>query len=97
MARYGGDEFTIILPNTGLPDALAVGNKILTAFRNYELKNDSISLGKISLSISISALPDKQIDTCKKLIVAADKAMYRAKESGKDNVFASREVDKEYL
>ena len=97
VTRYGGDEFTIILPNTGLPNALAVGTKILEAFRKYELKRDEVSLGKISLSIGISALPDEHIDSAQALVEAADKAMYRAKAGGKNNVCTTKDTDKAAL
>jgi diguanylate cyclase (GGDEF)-like protein/PAS domain S-box-containing protein len=93
VARYGGDEFTIILPNTELADACVVGNKILERFRNYQLKKGSLNLGKISLSIGISSLPDDNIKTPRNLVEYADKAMYRAKEYGKNNVCTCREME----
>ncbi|MFQ5645831.1 MAG: diguanylate cyclase [bacterium] len=86
VARYGGDEFTIVLPNTDFNVALLVANRILEAFRNYDLKNDSCSFGKISVSIGVSALPNDLISTDKQLMEYADKSMYRAKEHGKNNV-----------
>lgn len=92
VSRYGGDEFTIILPNTPLQNALVLGDRILATFRKYDLLRDSQSLGKISLSIGMAAVPDVRLDTCKKLMEAADKAMYRAKERGKDKVCTSQDI-----
>jgi diguanylate cyclase (GGDEF)-like protein/PAS domain S-box-containing protein len=89
VARYGGDEFTIILPNTGFEDACTVGNKILKRFRNFYLKKNSLRLGKISLSIGISSIPHQNIKTARQLMELADKAMYHAKESGKNNMCVS--------
>lgn len=92
VARYGGDEFTIVLPNTDLENACVVGNKILERFRKYQLKKGSLKLGKISLSIGISSLPNETIKTPKELLESADKAMYRAKEHGKNNVCTYAEI-----
>lgn len=94
VARYGGDEFTIVLPNTDLKDACVVGQKILERFRGYKLKKDSLILGKISLSLGISALPDEKIETHRQMLEYADKAMYRAKEHGKNGVCIWAELDK---
>ncbi len=93
VARYGGDEFTIIMPNTNLENACIVGNKILRYFRKYHLRNGLQALGKISLSIGISSLPDKKIKKSQLLLEYADKAMYRAKEHGKNNICTFEEID----
>lgn len=86
LARYGGDEFTIILPNTSLEHAYAVGNKILGRFKEYELWQGKTSIGKISLSIGVSAFQEEKTTDHQKLLECADKAMYFAKEHGKNRV-----------
>ncbi len=93
VARYGGDEFTLILPNTDIEKAVLVGNKILEAFRKYDFKKGALKLGKISLSIGISAMDYEKIKTHQQLLEYADKAMYRAKEHGKNNVCSCLELN----
>ncbi len=92
VARYGGDEFTIVLPNTDLNGACSVGSKILERFRSYYLNNEGVKLGKISLSLGISSLPNENIKTHVQLLEYADKAMYRAKENGKNNICTCHEL-----
>lgn len=78
FCRYGGDEFAVILPQTALPGALIVANKIKEASENLEMRN------KITLSIGGAEWmhPMSRHD----LLVKADKALYRAKAQGKDKV-----------
>lgn len=93
VSRYGGDEFALILPNTDFKDAKLVGEKILESFRKYRLKKGSRALGKISVSVGVSTLPDKKIKKAQDLAERADKAMYLAKECGKNNISSCREID----
>jgi diguanylate cyclase (GGDEF)-like protein len=85
-ARYGGEEFAIILPHTGGVMASRVADRIrlaVTAFR-FGLPEHSI---RITASIGISTFPSvPDITTASALILAADRALYRAKKSGKDCV-----------
>lgn len=92
VSRYGGDEFTVILPSTDLERARVVGNKILDYFRDFQLMKGQQVLGKISLSIGLAALPNKDIKTHQQLLEFADRAMYRAKEHGKNNVCTCLEL-----
>lgn len=84
VARYGGDEFLILLPNIKRID-----NYDVIASRIINNKNKIINIDeeniKISLSIGVSFYP-KDGDSIDKLIVKADKAMYSAKSKvGEDN------------
>lgn len=88
VARYGGDEFLILLPNIKRID-----NYNVIASRIIDNKNKIIDVEeqkiKISLSIGVSFYP-KDGDNIDKLIVKADKAMYIAKnKAGEDNCFCS--------
>jgi diguanylate cyclase (GGDEF)-like protein len=75
--RYGGDEFMIILPNTGLDDAVTTLERIL--------KDVSDQLPKmITFSIGIASLAD--CDGVQPFIKAADMAMYEAKQSGGNRI-----------
>ena len=93
VARYGGDEFTVILPNTNLESACVVGQKILERFKKYTFKKKSEVLGKISLSLGISTLSEEKTKTSKQMLEIADKAMYRTKEKGKSNICTCLDIE----
>lgn len=82
VARMGGDEFTILVEDLKHgKDALPVVEKIMTAIRQpYQVNDQSLH---ITISIGISLYP-QDADQCEQLIIAADRAMYQAKDAGKD-------------
>lgn len=84
--RYGGEELAIIMPDTSLKQAKEIAENIRASLESSRLKkkNSSESIGKITVSIGISKL--KQDDTAEDLIMRADTAMYRAKETGRNQV-----------
>ncbi len=73
--RYGGDEFTVILPNTGKDEAVMVAKRIMEALNK---KNISISVGLVPCGC-------EQLDA-KTLLKIADKAMYEAKTEGGNRI-----------
>ncbi|WP_396584706.1 EAL domain-containing protein [Guyparkeria halopsychrophila] len=81
VSRMGGDEFTIILSDTSVDGAKHAANRILEAFRESFVVDDRRLF--ITASIGIAFFPDdgREITT---LIKAADMAMYRAKDSGRN-------------
>jgi len=84
-ARYGRDQFVIILPNTDIQQAKVVIEKL-----REEIKNHSFPCGNITISIGISTFPEhiKNIDPflqTDKLLKYADQALYYAKENGHDH------------
>ncbi len=86
-ARYGGEEFALMLPETILDDALIFAEQIRRAI---ELTPVSSQAGPISatVSIGVATVPNPRIHSAKELIVAADKALYRAKKNGRNQVQA---------
>jgi len=86
VARYGGEELAIIMPDTSLNKAAEIAENIREALASSRLKkkNSSESIGKITVSIGISSL--KQEDTAEDLIMRADNALYSAKETGRNKV-----------
>jgi diguanylate cyclase (GGDEF)-like protein len=80
--RYGGEEFLIILPETSLERACETAERLRKAVE-AETGGMTISLGVASLTESLQK-KDQLID-------AADKALYRAKENGRNRVEGSRE------
>ncbi len=86
-ARYGGEEFTIILPMIDMQEALAGGERIRDL-----ISSQPISIGKgksihITVSIGVAAYP-QNATAAAKLVSKADKALYRAKQAGKNQVQA---------
>jgi diguanylate cyclase (GGDEF)-like protein len=87
--RYGGDEFTIVMPQTIKAEAAMVAGRVRQAVEDKVFQLDSAT-AKITISIGVAGYPQ---DTATKLalIKAADDALYAAKQSGRNNVkLASR-------
>ncbi|MEC4986176.1 MAG: diguanylate cyclase [Oscillatoria sp. PMC 1068.18] len=85
VARYGGEEFAIILPETEAKAAQVIAEKILAGVRNLQLTHAYSSVAKyVSVSLGICTLIPSEMDTPEDLIKTADKALYQAKESGRD-------------
>ncbi|MCB9993905.1 MAG: GGDEF domain-containing protein [Hyphomicrobiaceae bacterium] len=91
-ARYGGEEFAIILPDTDADGAGALCEKIRKAVQAKELlrKSTNEKLGRITASFGIAVF--REGDTPARLIERADKALYAAKENGRNQVMS--EFDK---
>lgn len=92
-ARYGGDEYVVVLPNTGKQGAIAVANNLLERFRTHPFKTDSNERIVITASFGAATFPDDAVDRTS-LIRAADSAMYEAKEAGRNcvNYFSGNET-----
>ncbi|WP_404355636.1 diguanylate cyclase [Methylotuvimicrobium sp. KM1] len=93
VARYGGEELAIIMPNTSLSAAQDIAEKIRTSLQNSRLKrkNSNESIGTITLSIGIATR--KQNDTIESFILRADQALYKAKETGRNKVICEWAID----
>jgi len=84
VARWGGDEFTLLLPKTGLAGALLLAEKIRAAAGTAPFRIDTGALD-ITISIGVAAFPEHG-SSGKELVAAADGAMYRAKANGRNRV-----------
>jgi diguanylate cyclase (GGDEF)-like protein len=83
-ARWGGEEFVVLSPNTPKQNALRAADRILRSMAAH--KFSGIGGRKLSVSIGLAGVPDPLIDTTEKLIHAADTAMYEAKQKGRARV-----------
>ena len=92
VARYGGEEFAIMMPETELQDAITFADQIRGLVESSPIETQAGPL-KITISIGVASVPLTRIHSSKELIVSADKALYRAKKSGRNQVQAEKRRD----
>ncbi|HEV8681502.1 MAG TPA: diguanylate cyclase [Actinomycetota bacterium] len=85
LARFGGEEFVIVLPETPREGARVVANKLRRAVRAKAFVSDVGPDVAVTVSIGVAAYPEDGT-TAEGLIQAADVAMYKAKRRGRDRV-----------
>jgi diguanylate cyclase (GGDEF)-like protein len=89
ISRYGGDEFVVVLPETGLRTTQAITKRLHRAFNRHEfLSQEGLKL-HLTASFGIAGFPDHARNK-KDLIRLADQAMYEAKYGGRDRVCMAR-------
>ena len=90
-ARFGGDEFSVILPDTGRDGAVSVAERIRDRINACQfLASDGLSI-HLTASIGVATLPDVAA-SAEELIRAADVAMYRVKDAGKNGIHIAQEA-----
>ncbi|MFQ5574605.1 MAG: diguanylate cyclase [Terriglobia bacterium] len=87
-ARYGGDEFAIILPHTKLHEAEIVARRLVEASEQYRYETKDDNPAPVTLSVGVAVFP-RDGRSLQELVESADAAMYRAKELGRDRVSTS--------
>jgi diguanylate cyclase (GGDEF)-like protein len=86
-ARYGGEEMVVLLPGTDLAGTLAVAESIRGAIQSMEIAHTGNLLGVVTVSIGVEAFSPIHLENQPiELVEAADKALYKAKESGRNQV-----------
>jgi diguanylate cyclase (GGDEF)-like protein/PAS domain S-box-containing protein len=85
VCRFGGEEFVIILPMADLKTAQARADRIRSKLRELAVLHQGQSLGVITVSVGVAALPEHGTSP-KQLLEAADAALYHAKRDGRDRV-----------
>jgi diguanylate cyclase (GGDEF)-like protein len=85
LARYGGDEFVVVLPETPPSGALVIAERIRKAIESHVFLRDQGLEARISASFGIASYPDHAL-TPEGLIQKADQAMYRVKERDKNGI-----------
>jgi diguanylate cyclase (GGDEF)-like protein len=86
VARYGGEEFAVILPETGMQGAVAIATRLRQRIAEHRFGEGR----KLELTVScgVSAYPHPELTTKEELIQRADRALFRAKGSGRNRVQA---------
>lgn len=91
LARYGGDEFTILLVDTGHDDAMLVAERIRATVADNWFDGGRGEAMQLSLSIGVATYPDHGRSR-EDLLDHSDKAMYRAKSAGRNKVCSANEL-----
>jgi diguanylate cyclase (GGDEF)-like protein/PAS domain S-box-containing protein len=86
--RYGGDEFVVVMPDATLIDTSERAQQLQQGIRRLHVNYHGQPLGSISVSMGVAAFPDHG-ESLEQLLRMADKALYRAKDQGKDRVMVA--------
>ncbi len=86
VSRFGGEEFSVILPETRRSEAMEIGERIRQDIENlYFPGEDSLPRGTLTISLGVAAFPEDARDL-KSLIQRADRALYQAKAQGRNRI-----------
>jgi len=90
VARYGGDEFSVILTDTSREEAFAVASKIRKSVEDYRFPNEQNLPGRrLTVSVGIATIAD-DVQTILDLVKRADAALYAAKALGRNQVVEAK-------
>jgi diguanylate cyclase (GGDEF)-like protein len=90
-ARFGGDEFVLVLPDTDTPHAYRVAESIRRAIEGCaRLEGEDVDLSQVTASVGVATFPVHGADA-ESLFRQADAAMYTAKRSGHNAVSVARD------
>ncbi len=91
VCRYGGEEFVIILQETTLEDGVKVAENLCKAVQAAGIMHEGNSINKvITISVGVASKPQSQNLDADSLFERADKALYQAKENGRNTVAAAQ-------
>ena len=89
-ARYGGEELTVLLPQTALEQATAVAETLRQLVAEKPFIDDSGRQIHVTISIGLACFPELGVDDAERLLQYADAALYQAKEQGRNRVVLAR-------
>jgi diguanylate cyclase (GGDEF)-like protein len=85
-ARFGGEEFAVLLRNPHIDEAVEVGERIREAVSTLDLSRFGVAAASVSVGVAVATVPDQPIAD---IIEQADRALYDAKRRGRDRVVAA--------
>lgn len=93
LARFGGEEFVVLLPRTSVRGAAALAKTLRTAIENLRMEHvGSPDIQQVSISIGVATMIPERCANADALIAAADKALYEAKNLGRNQVRVFHEM-----
>jgi diguanylate cyclase (GGDEF)-like protein len=89
IARYGGEEFALLLPETELEQATMLAEKCRSMIVDQKIVFSEGVSNVVTISLGVSSSIPELGTSPSELVEAADKALYRAKDSGRNRVISS--------
>jgi diguanylate cyclase (GGDEF)-like protein/PAS domain S-box-containing protein len=86
VARYGGDEFIAVISGSDIKAARNIAEKMLKGIRGLNIENGCSPYGRLTVSIGVASQKSGRESGWKELIKAADQALYRAKQKGRNQI-----------
>ena len=95
VARYGGDEFVVLLTQQKKGEAEKVAARIIKHLRQQSIEEIDKSGEKVTVSIGIASVPDPDLKSKEQVVQCADYALYKAKKKGRDGFQSAsiKEID----
>ena len=85
VARYGGEEFLLVLPSTHFTGALTVADRVWRSVGGEAVMIDGQAY-PVTISVGVALYPSRDVKSKDQLIKAADRALYQAKDDGRDRI-----------
>lgn len=95
-ARFGGEEFVLLLPETNAKNALKTAERLRASVNAIQISLPQGELVKCTISIGVASYSSSGNDSVEKLISGADKALYAAKETGRNKVCLDSSAEEQH-